>query len=381
MFFTQILLLLLVSDSQPCNFIQTIEIDTNKHLLQITPDYTTESAIAAHQRIEKDLKNGTYDLINDFYMLFRYRNTEMIPVWSKIVIDNPQNDLLQLWFINAVAQIGVKRYLKLILSFRDSPNAIVREYVANSYGFLGSLNDLDKLDDWYTSETNCYVKATIHASIKAIKNGGYKSKIPYLPKYYDQKPLKIQFLYNKSINNDPNYQFDLVDTSNTLLPCSSFCFPHQQYLWRLRNAPQRGFFGSKTNSIYHIGTDSGWLLEGLPVHAVCDGIVKQISHNISWGTLVVIESVNTKTSDTLCTIFGHLSPYLDVNTGDAIRTGDKIGQIGNSVSFDNGGYWAHLHFGIEKNSFWRAQIVGYDQDTSSYENPVEFIKRNGNEKP
>lgn len=378
MIINQILLLLLVSDINSCDFIQKIEIDTTKRLLQITPDYNTETAIEAHKEIEKKLKNGKYDLINDLYMLFRYRNEEMISHWTKIILDNPENDLLQLWFINAVEQIGKKKYIKLIQSFQKSENAIIREYVACSYGFLGSIEDLKKLEEWNKRETNCYVMKTIHASMKAIKNGGYKCKIPYLPKYYDQKPLKIQFIFNKSVNNNPKYQFDLVDTSNNMIVCSKFCFPHQQYLWRLRNAPRRGFFGSNNRGIYHIGNDSGWLLEGLPVHAVCDGIVKQISHNLSWGTLVVIESKFLKTSDTLCTVYGHLSPYLDVDEADTVKMGDKIGQIGNSASFDNGGYWAHLHFGIEKKSFWRAQIVGYDRDTSSYENPIEYIKRNMN---
>jgi murein DD-endopeptidase MepM/ murein hydrolase activator NlpD len=63
-----------------------------------------------------------------------------------------------------------------------------------------------------------------------------------------------------------------------------------------------------------------------------------------------------------------------VNVGDLVKTGDKIGQIGNSVSYENGGYWAHLHLGIEKNSFNDAGISGYDRDTLNYENPIAFIK-------
>ena len=77
-------------------------------------------------------------------------------------------------------------------------------------------------------------------------------------------------------------------------------------------------------------------MEGLPVHAVCDGIVKQISHNLSWGTLVVIESNNLKTSDSLCTIYGHLSPYLDVNTSDTVTMGDSAeAKTGNILPLKN----------------------------------------------
>ncbi len=61
--------------------------------------------------------------------------------------------------------------------------------------------------------------------------------------------------------------------------------------------------------------------------------------------------------------------------GDTVKTGDRIGQIGNSVSYENGGYWAHLHLGIEKKSFDNAAISGYDRDTLDYENPISFIKK------
>lgn len=372
--FTFLFLLIVVSNVHPCDYLLKMEIDTNKRLLQITPDYNNETALEAHRILEKLLNEGKYDLINDFYMLFRYRDEEFISNWIKIITENPQNEILQLWFINAVNQIGIPKYLRLLSAFKDSKNAILREYVANSYGFLGSPKDTTSLLNWYKIEDNCYVKKTIQTSVKTIKIGGYKSTIPYLPMYYDEKPLKIQFLFNKKIIDNPKYQFELLDTLNGIINSSHFIFPHQQYLWRLKHAPRRGFFGSKTGDIYHIGNDSGWLLEGLPIHAVCDGIVKQISHNLSWGTLVVIESYFPKTADTLCAIYGHLSPFLDVNISDTVKMGDKIGQIGNSASFDNGGYWAHLHFGIEISSFWHAQISGYDRDTMFYENPAKFIQ-------
>ena len=65
--------------------------------------------------------------------------------------------------------------------------------------------------------------------------------------------------------------------------------------------------------------------------------------------------------------------------GDTIYRGDRIGQIGNSVTQDNGGYWAHLHLGIEKSSYFKADIAGYASDTTAYENPLIYIKKH--EKP
>lgn len=87
----------------------------------------------------------------------------------------------------------------------------------------------------------------------------------------------------------------------------------------------------------------------------------------------MIESV-PEDGDTICAINGHLSPYNNLSVGDTVFMGGRIGQIGNSVTPDNGGYWAHLHLGIEKKPFSRAVIGGYDMEIQNYENPIILIK-------
>jgi murein DD-endopeptidase MepM/ murein hydrolase activator NlpD len=353
---------------------QKIEIDTGAVFLEPTPMIeTAREALEAHKDLEKTIKKGRINLFNDYYLLFRYRDTSFIKVWLQLITSNSENPLLKIWFINAVEQMGRSENLGYIACFNSSKNAIIRECAANAYGFLAPADSIPALRQWHAAEKNGYVRKTLEASIKAIQTGGYKNRFSYLPRYYKDKPLKLQFLYNRKINNDPEFQKYETDTGHRCVRTASFAFPFQQYEGKLKRAPKRGFFGSSRNSIFHVGVDAGWALEGVPVHAIADGIVKQVSHNLSWGSMVVVETISPA-SDTVCAIYGHLSRFINVNVGDLVKTGDKIGQIGNSVSYENGGYWAHLHLGIEKNSFNDAGISGYDRDTLNYENPIAFIK-------
>lgn len=359
----------------PSDLSQKIEIDTGAIFLEPTPMIETpKEALEDHLDLEKRIKKNRIDLFNDYYLIFRYRDSTMIPVWLRLIVKNPDNPLLKIWFINAVEQIGGSRSLKNIAVFKESENAIIRECAANAYGFLAPADSIPVLRQWHAKEKNGYVQKTIEASIAAIASGGYKSRFSYLPRYFTERPLKIEFLYNRKINDDPRFQYYEIDTGNATARTAFFAYPCQQFLWKLKRAPKHGFFGSRNRSIYHIGVDAEWGLEGLPVHSIGDGVIKQISHNLSWGSMIVIETI-TPEYDTICTIYGHLSCFIKVKVGDTVRIGDRIGQIGNSVSYENGGYWAHLHLGIEKKSFDNAAISGYDRDTIDYENPITFIKK------
>lgn len=71
--------------------------------------------------------------------------------------------------------------------------------------------------------------------------------------------------------------------------------------------------------------------------------------------------------------YGHLAKFLNVAVGDTVYPGRKIGQIGSSVSYENGGYWPHLHLGIEKADFANARCSGYDSDLDAWHNPRALI--------
>jgi len=55
--------------------------------------------------------------------------------------------------------------------------------------------------------------------------------------------------------------------------------------------------------------------------------------------------------ETFCTLYAHLSPMMHVRPGDIVSAGQKIGSVGRTNSVENGGYYAHLHFGIHQGSY------------------------------
>jgi murein DD-endopeptidase MepM/ murein hydrolase activator NlpD len=90
---------------------------------------------------------------------------------------------------------------------------------------------------------------------------------------------------------------------------------------------------------------------------------------------VIVVETCLPNSDTLTILYGHLSRFVAVSVGEKVHLGQRIGQIGNSVSYENGGYWAHLHLGIVKGSYDANKISGYDSDTINYENPSAIIAK------
>jgi hypothetical protein len=358
------------------SFEQKIVVDTSLRMLENTPDYSGEEALVAHRRIERDIQKGRFSLKRDLYMVFRYRDRKFIPFWQKLIRQNPQNVLLKIWFIDALCQLQKPKNLALISPYAKSDNDIIRECAANAYGFLAPADSIPALTNWLSNENNDYIRETIKSSIVALGRGGYRNLITYLPVHYKVRPEKIGFFYNRSVKSDDEIRYtDAIDDSARGCRGSSrFIFPTQQFFDKIRYAPNAGSFGNKHGSIYHVGFDGASFFEGLPVHSISNGIVQRISHDLSWGMLVAVETC-TPADDTLTIIYGHLSRFVSIAAGDSIYIGQRIGQIGNSVSFDNGGYWAHLHLGIVKAPYTRASIVGYDQATESYENPLEFIAR------
>ncbi|MCW8129526.1 MAG: peptidoglycan DD-metalloendopeptidase family protein [Planctomycetota bacterium] len=95
----------------------------------------------------------------------------------------------------------------------------------------------------------------------------------------------------------------------------------------------------------HVGDDVGWFRDFGVVVACADGQVRQAGCASSWGHLAVIEH-RTRGGDGFCSVYGHLSPFLTVRPGEVVRAGQRIGSIGRSFAWENGGYAAHLHFGL-----------------------------------
>jgi murein DD-endopeptidase MepM/ murein hydrolase activator NlpD len=131
---------------------------------------------------------------------------------------------------------------------------------------------------------------------------------------------------------------------------------------------------------HHVGDDVAWYRPQATVVAIGPGRVKIASAGVlSWGGLVVIEHTGDKDGP-FCSLYGHLGPLVCVRAGQKVRRGQKIASLGRCYTWANGGYRAHLHFGIRKGSFRRGGSTGYlppkifKNGAAGWTDPQKFIR-------
>lgn len=91
----------------------------------------------------------------------------------------------------------------------------------------------------------------------------------------------------------------------------------------------------------HGGID--WVAEeGTEVYAAADGVVQELSWDVSWGNVVLISHDNG-----LVTGYASLADTLSVSVGDVVKRGQAIGQVGESATRESD-LGNHLHFYVEK---------------------------------
>ncbi len=371
-----VIILLSLGPQLGWGFPQNVVIDTTANYFRTTPDLTERQAAITYRNFEieiintRQVKTGAY-----YYLLFRYRDGYFSRIFKPLYTQG--NPLVKIWCLNALSQIQSGSDFGFIKNLTSVRNTIHREMVANAFSFFGRKDDLSYLRQWLGKENNPYVSETVKAAIKVIQEGGYPNLFPYLPVFYKSDIKKLKFFYNKSVESKKNYHkfYGADPKDETQVKVRKMVYPHQQYLHPLKNAPKKGSFGNKHGPIYHTGEDSGWFLEGLPIHSVAAGVVKTINHETSWGVFVSIES-KLPNDSMVMVYYGHLSRNLNIMPGDTVYTGQKIGQIGNSVSYENGGYWPHLHLGMEKADYRHASFTGYDTSLTRWMDPVEVIECN-----
>jgi murein DD-endopeptidase MepM/ murein hydrolase activator NlpD len=103
----------------------------------------------------------------------------------------------------------------------------------------------------------------------------------------------------------------------------------------------------------HAGDDVAWNVPDRTVVAVADGVVRLVAHIYSWGFLVVVEH-RLPDRRAYCSLYGHLSPSTTVAQGQVVRKGERLGATGRTETWENGGYLAHLHFGIHRGAYLQA---------------------------
>jgi len=128
--------------------------------------------------------------------------------------------------------------------------------------------------------------------------------------------------------------------------------------------------------LVHVGEDVSWYLDHACVVAVADGVVRSVRCQSSWGCIIVIEHEiapdaytdpdggAARFDDTIeesiygprggllmCSLYAHVGPFVRVRPGQAVTAGRKIATIGRTLTWENGGYPAHLHMGLHLGPF------------------------------
>ena len=329
----------------------------------------------------------------------------------------------------------VKKY---ILKLLTSKYAELRERAAEYMRWYGLTEDLKILAKSAVNEKDLYTRASIKAAMSAIKTrkkifsstenvigdaqkihhnqkGFYAQAITCLTKLKttSQRDSVIQSIY-KMNSEEPHYVYGSAKQIDQRLTKNQYRvfrllagypslevfdnvpeetpFPAPEKFFTVPPIPN--YFDSKRKSFgkliapnsgpfsesHHVGDDCAWFQQLTPVVSVADGIVRHVSHIISWGGIVIIEH-KKKNGDLFCSLYAHLGPLIIVKPGDTVKVGDKIATLGRSNSWENGGYKAHLHFGIYNSEFNNRWICGYISKKlyasrdHKWLNPQVFIKK------
>ncbi len=128
-------------------------------------------------------------------------------------------------------------------------------------------------------------------------------------------------------------------------------------------------------SVYHTGQDVGACLDGSGYYAAADGVVKLVHSGSDMGTLIVLEHL-LPSRELVCAIYMHGGDTVFVRAGDTVACGQLLGTMGMSFSVENGGHFAHLHYGLYPGAFDMGHNYGYRESSKGLDDwidPARFL--------
>jgi hypothetical protein len=141
----------------------------------------------------------------------------------------------------------------------------------------------------------------------------------------------------------------------------------------------------KNDSLVHTGQDVGGCLDGAGLYAIGDGVVRYVATGSDCGTLIVVEhrcvAANAAADAApaqFTAVYMHAGGTVYVAAGDAVSCGQLLGTMGLSFSIENGGQFAHLHFGLYRGPFRVGHNYGYQpaaQELGSWLDPADALPK------
>lgn len=163
-------------------------------------------------------------------------------------------------------------------------------------------------------------------------------------------------------------EFDSIFHQHPEYVANSFDFP-------VGKPDAKGYYNAqKFTENNHLGDDwngvgGGNSDLGDPVYAIGNGYVS-FTEDIGGGWGKVVSSIHKYQDSYYESVYAHCDTIL-IRQETLLRKGTQIARIGNA----NGQYWAHLHLEVRDDIFMDIG-GGYDEDTSGYLDPTEFILKN-----
>ena len=293
----------------------------------------------------------------------------------------------------------------------------LRELSAEYLLWHGTLGEAGFLEEAIGSESDPYALAAMSCALEAIKrrntsmnNACKKASKPTLGEASAAYQHAKKILSDAGTPNDRQHAFEIYRHAESVEPLATqaagdltqefifdrisrfqlqaklFAIPAEKFLYASDEIdrvvefrddfcgdmapelipPVRDYFDAKRRSfghieketdnvfggLAHVGEDVSWQQDHQTVVAIANGLVRHVSCQASWGFMVIIEHCHPS-GERFCSLYAHLGSYVCVTPGESVRMGQKIGSIGRSFSYENGGYFSHLHFAIHIGWFWQ----------------------------
>lgn len=114
----------------------------------------------------------------------------------------------------------------------------------------------------------------------------------------------------------------------------------------------------QNGTVFHTGQDLGACLDGAGYHAIADGVVRLVHSGSDMGTLIVVEH-HRGAKELVNALYMHGGGKVFVAPGEKVSAGQLLATEGLSFSIENGGHFAHLHFGLYPGPFSLTHNYGY----------------------
>lgn len=114
----------------------------------------------------------------------------------------------------------------------------------------------------------------------------------------------------------------------------------------------------QNGTVYHVGQDVGACMDGAGYYAPAEGIVKLVHSGSDMGTLIVLEH-HLGDKQVVNGVYMHGGDTVFVKAGERVACGQLLGTMGMSYSIENGGHFAHLHYGLYPGPFSMTHNYGY----------------------